>query len=70
MIKKINFGAAAAKEEKLAKILECLEELKGEFADVVDVYEESGAKAREVDTLAEALAAIDDAIDGINDGLE
>ena len=70
MIKKVNFAATAAKEEKLTKILECLEELKVEFANVVDVYEESGAKSRDVDTLAEALAAIDDAIDGINDVLE
>ena len=70
MIKKVNFTAAAAKEEKLAKILECLEELKVEFADVVDLYEEAGAKAREVETLAEALAAVDDAIDGIHDVID
>lgn len=70
MIKKVDFAAAAAKEEKLEKILASLEELKVEFAEVVDAYEESGAKPRVIDTLGEALAAVDDAIDMINEVLE
>lgn len=69
MIKKVNFKDAIGKEEKLKKILENLEELKMEFADVVDSYEESGAKPGVIDTLGEALAAVDDAIDGIHDVL-
>lgn len=69
MIKKVNF-AASQKENNLKKIAVRLKEVKAEFLEVVDEYEESGAKTSTMDTLIEALAAIDDAIDGINDVLE
>lgn len=66
---KINFAQKQAKEDKLRQILERLEELKNDFADVVDEYEDSNAKMNVLDLLGESLAAVDDAIDGINDVL-
>ena len=70
MAKQIPFAAKAVKTDKLVKIMEQLEALKQEFAEVVDEIEADGAKASVVDTVAEALAAVDDAIDGIQDVLE
>ena len=70
MAKQIPFAAKAVKTDKLVKIMEQLEALKQEFAEVVDEIEADSAKASVVDTLAEALAAVDDAIDGIQDVLE
>lgn len=70
MIKKVDFIAISEKEEKLRKVLQNLEEVKVEFAEIVDAYEKSGAKIRVVDILTESLEAVEDAIDGINEVLE
>ena len=69
MAKVVNMTKMSSKEDKLKHIAEQLEKLKIEFAEVVDAFEEDGVKPKVVDTLAEALAAVDDAIDGINDVL-
>lgn len=70
MIKKVDFIAISEKEAKLEKVLQSLEDVKAEFAEVVDAYENSGAQTRVVDALVEALEAVEDAIDGINEALE
>lgn len=57
------------KEERLQEISKAFEELKEKFSEVVDEYEAENADGRTVDLLYEALAAVDDTIDGINDVL-
>ena len=69
-MKKINFTSKTSSREKLEKLAESLEELKTEFSDVLDEYEENNAKQNVLFTLSEALASVEDAIDGIQDVLE
>lgn len=69
-MKTINFEKREAKKERLQKVAEQLEVLKTELAEIVDEYEESHAEPNITDLLAESLAAVDDAIDGIQDVLE
>lgn len=69
MIKKVNF-AISQKENHLKQITIHLKGVKAELSEVVDEYEEAGAKMGTMDSLYESLAAIDDAIDAINDVLE
>lgn len=58
-----------AKEERLQELAEEFESLKERFAEVVDEYEAEDADGRSVDFLYEALAAVDDVIDAINEVL-
>lgn len=66
----IEIAENASKEEKLNQILDCLEELKTAFADVVQEYEEEGAEEETVDLLTGALDAVEDAHDVILDVIE
>ena len=44
--------------------------MKIEFAELADAYEEEGADGAVLDPLFEALAAVDDVIDGVTEALE
>lgn len=68
MSKVAKFKAAKSKEEKLGKIFKDLEELKDELAKTVEKYEAAGADEY-TDTLTEALDALNDASDAIEDVL-
>ena len=57
----INLSAVLEKEEKLQQVVDYMEELKDQFSDLIQEYEDDGADVRKVDTLTEALDALEDA---------
>lgn len=59
MGKIINLSAVLEKEEKLQQVVDYMEELKDQFSDLIQEYEDDGV--RKVDTLTEALDALEDA---------
>ena len=56
-----NLSAVLEKEEKLQQVVDYMEELKDQFSDLIQEYEDDGADVRKVDTLTEALDALEDA---------
>ena len=65
------FGVSAVmeKEEKLEQIADYMGELKDEFAALIQEFDEDGADQRKLDTLTEALDALEDAYDMVNEVL-
>jgi len=61
MGKIINLSAVLEKEEKLQQVVDYMEELKDQFSYLIQEYEDDGADVRKVDTLTEALDALEDA---------
>ena len=61
MGKIINLSSVLEKEEKLQQVVDYMEELKDQFSDLIQEYEDDGADGRKVDTLTEALDALEDA---------
>lgn len=61
MGKIINLSAVLEKEEKLQQVVDYMEELKDQFSDLIQEYEDDGTDVRKVDTLTEALDALEDA---------
>lgn len=70
MSKIVNLSSAAERKEKLNELYENMEELKNQFADIIDEYEEEESGSRNVDVLIEALDALEDATEAIEDVLE
>lgn len=63
MGKIIDLSAMLEKEEKLQQVADYMEELKNQFSELIQEYEDDGVDARKVDTLTEALDALEDAYD-------
>ena len=63
MGKIIDLSSVLEKEEKLQKVADYMEELKNQFSELIQEFEDDGADARKVDTLTEALDALEDAYD-------
>ena len=61
MGKIINLSAVLEKAEKLQQVVDYMEELKDQFSELIQEYEDDGADAEKVDTLTEALDALEDA---------
>lgn len=61
MGKIINLSSVLEKEEKLQQVVDYMEELKDQFSDLIQEYEDDGADVGKVDTLTEALDALEDA---------
>ena len=61
MGKIINLSSVLEKEEKLQQVVDYMEELKDQFSDLIQEYEDDGADVRKVYTLTEALDALEDA---------
>ena len=61
MGKIINLSSVLEKEEKLQQVVDYMEELKDQFSDLIQEYEDDGADVRKVDTLTESLDALEDA---------
>lgn len=61
MGKIINLSSVLEKEEKLQQVVDYMEELKDQFSDLIQEYEDDCADVRKVDTLTEALDALEDA---------
>ena len=70
MSKIVKLTSAIEREEKLNEIYYNLEELKNQFTALIDEYEEEKSDSRKVDTLIEALDALEDAAEAIQDVLE
>ena len=70
MSKIVKLTSAVEREEKLNEIYENMEELKNQFTALIDQYEEEESGSRKVDTLIEALDALEDAAEAIQDVLE
>ena len=70
MSKIVKLTSAIEREEKLNEIYGNLEELKNQFTALIDEYEEEKSDSRKVDTLIEALDALEDAAEAIQDVLE
>ena len=70
MSKIVKLTSAIEREEKLNEIYENLEELKNQFTALIDEYEEEKSDSRKVDTLIEALDALEYAAEAIQDVLE
>ena len=70
MSKIVKLTSAIEREEKLNEIYENLEELKNQFSALIDEYVEEKSDSRKVDTLIEALDALEDAAEAIQDVLE
>jgi hypothetical protein len=66
-MKLVEIAPMASKEDKLDQILDYLEELKHEFAEIVDEYESENTDRKKLDILTEALDALEDAYDGVNE---
>ena len=63
MGKIIDLSEILEKEEKLEQVADYMEELKNQFSELIQEYEDDGVDARKVDTLTEALDALEDAYD-------
>lgn len=70
MSKIVKLTSAIEREEKLNEIYENLEELKNQFTALIDEYEEEKSDSRKVDTLIEALDALEDAAEAMQDVME
>lgn len=70
MSKIVKLTSATEREEKLNEIYKNMEELKNQFAVLIDQYEEEESGSRKVDTLIEALDALEDAAEAMQDVLE
>ena len=69
MGKIIDLSAVMEKEEKPEQIADYMGELKDEFAALIQEFDEDGADQRKLDTLTEALDALEDAYDMVNEVL-
>lgn len=70
MSKIVKLSSATEREKKINEIYENMEELKNQFAALIDEYEEEESGSRKVDTLIEALDALEDAAEAMQDVLE
>ncbi|MCB5386978.1 hypothetical protein LIQ05_08235 [Blautia glucerasea] len=70
MGKIIDLSAVLEKEEKLQQVADYMEELKNQFSELIQEYEDDGVDARKVDTLTEALDALEDAYDMVCEVVE
>lgn len=69
MGKVVNMNQSVTKEQRLQVISEELNELKRALVNVLDRYEEQNADEKKLDTLTEALDALEDAHDAIDEVL-
>lgn len=67
MSKIIELAPLAGREEKLEQISDYLRQIKTELAELVEEYEEDQADAGKADTLTEALDALADAYEMIEE---
>ena len=69
MSKIVNITSKEEIVQKLQDIAISLVELMDVMADVLEAYEEENADSRKMDTLTEALDALEDAYEAVNDVL-
>ena len=70
MSKVVKLSSVMEREEKLKEIYEGLEEIKDQLTALIDEYEEEEPHTGKADELIEALDALEDASETIEDVLE
>ena len=70
MSKVVKLSSVMEREEKLKEIYEGLEEIKDQLTALIDEYEEEEKHTGKADELIEALDALEDASETIEDVLE
>ena len=70
MSKVVKLSSVMEREEKLKEIYEGLEEIKDQLTALIDEYEEEETNTGKADELIEALDALEDASETIEDVLE
>ena len=70
MSKVVKLSSVMEREEKLKEIYEGLEEIKDQLTALIDEYEEEETRTGKADELIEALDALEDASETIEDVLE
>ena len=70
MSKVVKLSSVMEREEKLKEIYEGLEEIKDQLTALIDEYEEEETPTGKADELIEALDALEDASETIEDVLE
>ena len=70
MSKVVKLSSVMEREEKLKEIYEGLEEIKDQLTALIDEYEEEDIHTGKADELIEALDALEDASETIEDVLE
>ncbi|MGB5127786.1 MAG: hypothetical protein WBO33_02570, partial [Blautia wexlerae] len=68
--KVVKLSSVMEREEKLKEIYEGLEEIKDQLTALIDEYEEEEIHTGKADELIEALDALEDASETIEDVLE
>lgn len=67
MDKIIKISDILEKEEKLQQIADYMEALKDEFAELIQEYEDAGVPDKKLDAPTEALDALEDAYDMVDE---
>ena len=68
MSKIVNINSTSTKEEQLKGLITSIQQVKDSLVNILDEYEEAG-EVDKADTLTEALDALEDAYDEVNDVL-
>lgn len=67
MAKIVKIGSSENKDKRLLQLTNNLNTLKASLANMIEQYENEGAEEKKLDTMTEALDALEDAYDAIND---
>ena len=67
MAKIVKIGSSENKDKRLLQLTNNLNTLKTSLANMIEQYENEGAEEKKLDTMTEALEALEDAYDALND---
>ena len=67
MAKIVKIGSSENKDKRLLQLTNNLNTLKASLANMIEQYENEGAEEKKLDTMTEALEALEDAYDALND---
>ena len=67
MAKIVKIGSSENKDKRLLQLTNNLNTLKASLANMIEQYENEGAEEKKLDTMTEALDALEDAYDSLND---
>ena len=66
MAKIVKIGSSENKDKRLLQLTNNLNTLKASLANMIEQYENEGAEEKKLDTMTEALDALEDAYDALN----
>lgn len=67
MAKIVKIGSSENKDKRLLQLTNNLNTLKTSLANMIEQYENEGAEEKKLDTMTEALDALEGAYDALND---